>query len=93
MTTIATRRRGRPVGILSHHPKTVHPRAHPVITQLTELQLAAKLTDRALADKAGYPPVLPSFWRKNKRQPSLLSLSEFAQVFGYEVRLVPRDQP
>lgn len=86
------RRPGRPRGQPSHIPKLVNARAHPAIRQLTDLQIGRQLTDSEMARLAGWPADMPRWWRSTKRYPRLQVLSDFAEVFGYEVKLVPKGQ-
>lgn len=65
---------------------------HPAVTQLLKLQNDAGMTDKLLADKAGYASGLIPQWRLKMTLPSLTTLSNFAAVFNYELRLVPKEK-
>lgn len=60
----------------------------PVIEDLFRLQEEAGMTDGQLLNLAGYDVAVLRQIRK-RGQPSLRTLIDLAQVFGYEVRLVP----
>jgi hypothetical protein len=62
------------------------------LRQLLELQNQHKLTDRELAKRAGYAESLVPQWRNEHAVPGIVTLSEFADVFNYELRLVPKEK-
>lgn len=86
------KRVGRPPGSISHRAKIVLPTTHPVVQQLTALQVGRRMTDVEMSRLAGYHEEMPSYWRHNKRRPNLQALTDYADVFGYEVRLVPKEK-
>lgn len=80
---------GRPRGQPSAQ-RRVNDKAMPVLKDLFALQDKARMTDAAMAEHAGYNSGDIASWRGAKRRPLLLTLSNYAEVFGYEIRLVPK---
>lgn len=67
-------------------------KAPPVIHDLVALQNDAGMTDTLLNRLAGYDASVLRKFRQG-RMPPLRALMEYAQVFGYEVRLVKKNTP
>jgi hypothetical protein len=69
--------------------KTISPQARAIVRQLFRAQHAARLTDEALAHKAGWASTTMLRWRKAERMPSLGAFMDVAEVLGFEVALIP----
>ena len=72
--------------------RAIPPTLPLAVQDLLALQAAAKMTDAIMTKRAGYAQALPSQWRRGTH-PSLPALIVFAEVFDYEVRLVPKEKP
>ena len=62
----------------------------PAVQQLLDLQKAAGLSDKELNSAVGYTSVLTGY-RTGYSLPSFTALTNFADYFGYEIRLVPKE--
>lgn len=74
-----------------HNRKEIAANVHPMIRALLETQDAAGMTDRELGKRAGYAYQNLANWRTGGSRPTIQALSDFAEVFGYELRLVPKE--
>lgn len=79
---------GRPKGKPGR--KHTAPNIIPALRDLFALQERTGMTDEALAMHAGYHGADIASWRGGKRVPRLRTLAEYAEVFGYEIRLVKK---
>lgn len=77
---------GRPKGKPGR--KRVAPDVLPALRDLFALQGIAGMTDEALAQHAGYHSADVASWRSGKRVPRLRTLTDYAKVFGCEIRMV-----
>jgi transcriptional regulator with XRE-family HTH domain len=67
------------------------PSSAAAILQLARLK--AGLSQRALAERAGIPPTMVSAYERDKRQPTLATMTRLVEAAGFELRiqLVPQD--
>ena len=60
---------------------------HAIMADLKEIREANKITQEVIGDEAGYNRVSIAFFETGRRDPKLSTVSNMAQVLGYELVL------